>query len=169
MGARLSLADLAVLDKPAFVHALGDTFEHADWVAEAVQRRGPFTSVDALHGAMLSFLLMLPYDAQIAFFNQHPELAGKEAEAGCMTEHSTAEQSALGSLTRDELAGLRALNAIYRERHGFPFIIAARGHTKAQILEAQRLRVDRPTAAEVQEAWRQIALITRMRLDQVVG
>ncbi|MDB5816646.1 MAG: hypothetical protein JWQ11_286, partial [Rhizobacter sp.] len=65
MGARRSLAELASLDKTAFVEVLGNTFEHAHWVAEAAHARGPFKSVDALHGAMLSFLLTLPYDAQI--------------------------------------------------------------------------------------------------------
>ena len=64
---------------------------------------------------------------------------------------------------------LGELNAGYRERHGFPFIIAVRRHTKAQIFSLLRQRCAADTATELHEALRQIAIITRLRLDSKLG
>ncbi len=48
----ISLANLNAADKAAFVAALGDIYEHAPWVAEAVHGQRPFASLAALHEAM---------------------------------------------------------------------------------------------------------------------
>lgn len=101
----------------------------------------------------------------------HPELAGKEAEAGTLTDHFTFEQHSAGlnALTHDELVDLRRRNPLYAQRHDFPFVIVVLGHTKPQIFEAMRTRATRDTAVEVNEALDQIALITRRRLRALVG
>jgi len=102
----------------------------------------------------------------MAFLNRHPELAGAEAQAGTMTGHSTFEQQGggLDALSHDELLELRRLNAVYAQRHGFPFIIAVLGHTKPRIFEALRLRAQRESHDEIDTALAQIAAITRRRL-----
>ena len=65
----------------------------------------------------------------------HPELAGKEAEGGTLTAASTSEQKGAGlvNLNPAEKARIAELNRAYRARHGFPFIIAVRNYTRAQI------------------------------------
>jgi 2-oxo-4-hydroxy-4-carboxy-5-ureidoimidazoline decarboxylase len=162
----LTLATLAALDHDAFVGALGDLFEHSPWVAQAAWQQRPFASERALHDAMMAAVRAASQAQQIAFLNLHPELAGKEAQAGTMTGHSTFEQhgAGLNALSHEELLELRRLNAAYLERHGFPFIIAVLGHTKAQIFEALRTRAGHDTPRELNEALHQIAQITRRRL-----
>ncbi|CAM5789492.1 2-oxo-4-hydroxy-4-carboxy-5-ureidoimidazoline decarboxylase [Rhizobacter fulvus] len=157
--------DLAALDRPAFMAALGDLFEHSPWVAEAAWGRRPFASEAALHDAMMAAVRSAPLAVQVAFLRLHPELAGKEAQAGTMTGHSTFEQAGLNALSRDEVDELRRLNAAYAERHGFPFIISVLGHTKPQIFAALRSRTERDTETEREEALAQIAQITRRRLS----
>ncbi len=154
------------MDHAAFMAAFGGLFEHSPWVAEAAWPLRPFASEAALHDAMMGAVRAAPEEQQIAFLNLHPELAGKEAEAGTLTGHSTFEQRGAGLdvLTHDELVELRRLNAVYAQRHGFPFIIAVLGHTRPQIFEALRVRATRDTAREVNEALNQIAQITRRRL-----
>jgi len=168
---RLSLAGLAAMDRAAFVAALGDVFEHSAWVAEGAWPRHPFASETALHAAMMAVVRAAPVAQQTAFLRGHPELAGKEAQAGTMTGHSTFEQSGAGlnALTRAELDELQRLNAAYAERHGFPFIIAVLGHTKAQIFEALRRRVANDTTHERHEALQQIASITQRRLVKLLA
>lgn len=168
---RPALAELNTMDVHAFVGALGSTFEHSPWVAEAAHAARPFASVDALHAAMMAAVRGAPRDVQVRFLCAHPELAGREAEAGTMTNDSVGEQASAGlnALTRAELDELRTLNAAYLARHGFPFLIAVRRHTKAQIFERLRERVGRDTAGELQEALAQIGVITRLRLDQRVA
>ena len=162
----MTLAEVAAMDHAAFMAVFGDLFEHSPWVAEAAWAQRPFATQDALHDAMMAAVRRAPPAQQIGFLNMHPELAGKEAQDGTMTGHSTFEQQGAGldALSRDELRELRRLNAVYAQRHGFPFIIAVLGHTRLQIFEALRERAGFETRRELNEALGQIAQITRRRL-----
>jgi 2-oxo-4-hydroxy-4-carboxy-5-ureidoimidazoline decarboxylase len=167
--ARLDWPQFGRLDRGAFTAALGDIFEHAPWVAEAAWVHRPYESIETLHAAMMDAVRSAPVAQQLKFLCGHPELAGKEAQAGTMTGHSTHEQSGLHALSRAELDELSRLNATYARRHGFPFIIAVLGHTKAQIFEALRARIANDTPHETEAALQQIAAITRRRLNQLFG
>lgn len=163
----LDLDAINTLDRSAFVAALGSTFEHSPWIAESAWEARPFASVDALHDAMMRVVQHAPEATQISFLCGHPELAGKEAQAGEMTNESVGEQASAGldALSRAEMAELAAMNARYRSRHGFPFIIAVRRHGKAEIFEQLRRRIERDSEAERREALAQIGAITRLRID----
>lgn len=166
----LTLAALNAMDRDAFVAAIGPTFENAPWVASSAWAARPFSSVAALHTAMLDVVRQAPEDKKLAFFCGHPELAGREAQAGTMTTESVGEQKSAGlnALTSAELGEVQRLNRAYRERHGFPFIIAVRANTKQQIFEAMRARVAEDTEVERNAALEQIGLITRGRIDALV-
>lgn len=166
----LDLATVNAMDRDRFVAALGSTFEHSPWVAESAWAMRPFADVDGLHSAMFDVVRRAPKDVQIAFLCAHPELAGREAQASAMTDDSQREQASAGldAMTREEMVEMAGLNAIYRERHGFPFIIAARRHTKAQIFDEMRRRIGQDTGAEFAEALAQIAYITRLRVRALV-
>jgi 2-oxo-4-hydroxy-4-carboxy-5-ureidoimidazoline decarboxylase len=163
----LSLQQINALDREAFTAALGRSFEHSPWVAEAAWAARPFRSIEQLHEAMMAVVHDAPRQTQLAFLRAHPELAGKEAQAGTMTGESVSEQASAGldALSAAELRTLRELNAAYRVRHGFPFIIAARRHGKAQILAELQRRTARDSETELREALAQIAAITRLRVD----
>ncbi|HEX7866860.1 MAG TPA: 2-oxo-4-hydroxy-4-carboxy-5-ureidoimidazoline decarboxylase [Variovorax sp.] len=167
---RLNLAALNDMDRDAFVAAVGSTFENSPWVAEAAWSRRPFASVDALHAAMLDVVREAPQERRLAFLCGHPELAGREAQSGTMTAESVGEQRSAGldALSREELDEMQRLNRSYRERHGFPFIIAVRRNTRQQIFEALRTRAAASTEAEHRAALDQIGFITRGRIDALV-
>ena len=169
VAATLDWQQLGEMDCQAFTAALGEIFEHSPWVAQAAWSHRPFADLDALHAAMLGAVRAVPAAQRIAFLRSHPELAGKEAQAGTMTGHSTREQSGLNALSRAELEELRRLNAAYAQRHGFPFIIAVLGHTKPQIFEALRERTGHDTHQEIDTALQQIARITRRRLAALLS
>jgi 2-oxo-4-hydroxy-4-carboxy-5-ureidoimidazoline decarboxylase len=162
----LELAALNAMDRDRFVAAVGTTFEHSPWVAGQAWEARPFGSWDALHAAMIGVVLRAPHALQLSFLCAHPELAGREAQAGTMTDDSVREQRSAGldALSSDEVAEIKRLNGAYRQRHGFPFIIAARQHTKDQIFAELRRRAVADPAAEFQEALAQIGLITKLRL-----
>jgi 2-oxo-4-hydroxy-4-carboxy-5-ureidoimidazoline decarboxylase len=166
----LTLAALNAMDQAAFVTALGPTFENAPWVAANAWPARPFASVAALHAAMLGIVRAAPDEKKLAFLCGHPELAGREAQTGTMTTESVGEQKSAGlnALTAAELDEMQRLNRAYRERHGFPFIIAVRANTKQQIFEAMRTRVEQDTNMERTAALEQIGLITRGRIDALV-
>lgn len=167
----LDLDAVNAMEQSDFVAALGRTFEHSPWVTERAWPSRPFASLDALHAAMMGVVRGAPRGTQVAFLCGHPELAGKEAQAGTMTRESVGEQASAGlnALSQDEMGELRELNARYRERHGFPFIVAVRRHSKAEIFRLLRSRLAQDSELELNEALAQIAYITRLRVEARVA
>ncbi|HEX2519354.1 MAG TPA: 2-oxo-4-hydroxy-4-carboxy-5-ureidoimidazoline decarboxylase, partial [Castellaniella sp.] len=106
-------------------------------------------------------------DEQLALITAHPELAGKEAAAGTLTSDSTREQRGAGldQCSPDELKRLRSLNAAYRERFGFPFVIAVKDRSRYQIMEAIEERLHNDEDTELTTCLDQIGQIARFRLD----
>jgi 2-oxo-4-hydroxy-4-carboxy-5-ureidoimidazoline decarboxylase len=67
-------------------------------------------------------------------------------------------------LNDEEFARFERLNAAYRERFGFPFIICVRRHTRASILAEYERRLKNDPSAELAAALAEIGEITRLRL-----
>ena len=150
--------------------AIGGVVEHSPWVAERAFVYRPFSNVDALHAALMKCIRDASADEQVALFNVHPELAGREAIAGSMTADSTGEQGRLGlnALSAAELAELTALNMRYREKFGFPFIAALRLHADRQsMVSSFRARIENSRETEAANAIEQIAEIVRGRLEKM--
>ena len=110
-------------------------------------------------------------DEQLGLIQAHPELAGKEAAAGTLTQASTGEQRGAGldQCSAAELARLRSLNARYRERFGFPFVVAVKGLSRYQIMDAVEARLTHDRATEFETCLAQIGRIARFRLDALLG
>jgi 2-oxo-4-hydroxy-4-carboxy-5-ureidoimidazoline decarboxylase len=167
----LTLDDLNAMDEDAFAGALAGVFEHSPWVARAAHAARPFASVDDLQRALEAAMRAAPRARQLDLIRAHPELAGREASAGALTEESAGEQARAGldRLTADELRALRALNASYRARFGFPFVVCVREHTKESILASGGERLRHATDAEVAIALGEIAKIAGLRLGDLVA
>ena len=91
-----ALAELNRMVGADFAATVGDTFELAPWVAEQAAVARPFSSVTALHDAMMAVVRAAPRARQLEFLRGHPDLAGKLAQAGRLTAESTAEQASVG-------------------------------------------------------------------------
>ena len=163
----LDLAAVNGWDRDGFVASLGGVFEHAPWVAEAAWAARPFATIDTLHAAMMDAVRAAPAPQRLAFLNGHPELAGPEARAKTMTADSASEQANAGldSMSQADADRFDLLNAAYRAKFGFPFIVAVRGRGRAEILSIFEARLARGRTDEEAAALAEIALITRMRLD----
>jgi 2-oxo-4-hydroxy-4-carboxy-5-ureidoimidazoline decarboxylase len=170
MTATLTLDGLNAVPREDFVAAIGDVFEHAEWVAEGAYAARPFATVADLHEAMMAAVGAAPAARQLAFLRGHPELGGKVARAGAMTDDSKAEQGGLGldKLSEEEFARFERLNATYREKFGFPFIICVRRHTRDSILRNFERRTRNNAEAELAAALAEIGYITRLRLNAKV-
>ena len=164
-----SLDTINALDEAGFVAALGDVFEHAPWVAARAAMLRPFATISDLHMAMFNAVRGQAPAARLAFFNAHPELgADISAAATDITAASRAEQGGLrlDQATRERL---RELNAAYRARFGFPFILCARHHDAAGVLRELERRLHRDLASERDAAMHEIFLISRLRLADRVN
>jgi OHCU decarboxylase len=167
----MTLVELNALPRERFVEALGGVFEHSPWVAEAAWPQRPYTHLQQLHAAMCAAVDAAGSEAQLRLIRAHPELAGKAALRGELTAASAAEQGGAGldQCSPEEYARLQALNADYRARFGFPFILAVRGHTRQSILAAMQARLGNEPEAERAEALRQIGRIAAFRLGDMIG
>ena len=166
----MNLSDVNALDQGRFVAALGGVFEHSPWIAERAYSARPFADVGALHDAMLRVVHSAGRDEQLALIRAHPELAGRAMVRNEMTPDSTKEQSGAGlaSCSPDEYARLVDLNTRYNAKFRFPFILAVKGYDRAGVIAEFERRVERDADAEFAEALRQIARITRFRLDTLL-
>ena len=132
--------------------------------------RGAFRSVGELHAAMMAAVREASRAEQLALVRAHPELAGAEAVAGRMTPESTGEQGRLGftALKREEFLRMQALNRAYREKFGFPCIVALRLHaSKESVMEEMHRRLANDPETEIKAALEQIGHIARGRLDKL--
>ena len=158
------------LDRDAFVARFGGIYEHSAWVAEAVFDRGLDETQDTaagLHAALSAQVEAADGDTKLALLRAHPDLAGKLAVAGALTADSTAEQAGAGldRCSPEELARFQTLNAAYKAKFGFPYILAVRGRSRGEILENFAARLDNDAAEEFIEALRQIDQIALLRLE----
>lgn len=166
-----TLAQLNIAEPEAFVAALGAIYEHSPWVAQNVLSQRPFASVETLAQAMREAVASAPDEAKLRLIRAHPQLAGKAAIAGELTEHSTREQSGAGldRCSPAEYAQLTQLNDAYQQKFDFPFILAVRGHTRASIIASIARRLDNDADTERDEALAQIDRIAGFRLRDLLG
>ncbi|MGB1154788.1 MAG: allantoinase PuuE [Paracoccaceae bacterium] len=158
------------MSKDRFVELYGSVFEHSPWVAEGAHELelGPaHDTAIGLHNALARVFRSASKDQKLAVLRAHPDLAGKLAQAKRLTEASTSEQAGAGldALTDDERAAFEILNTAYTEKHGFPFIIPVRDHTKASILAAFEQRLDNSSNVEFAQACTAVERIAALRLQ----
>ena len=153
-----------------FVATFGPLFEHSDWIARETWPRRPFSSKIDLLQHLLATLQDASREAKIELIKAHPDLAGRLAQAGKLTDASNDEQASAGlnRLTPEEAEQFQSYNDQYRAKFGFPFVVCARLLDKARILKAFRDRLPLDPEQEMETAVREIEKIAALRLDTIM-
>ncbi|HYE45277.1 MAG TPA: 2-oxo-4-hydroxy-4-carboxy-5-ureidoimidazoline decarboxylase [Caulobacter sp.] len=147
-----------------FTTRFGGVYEDSPWVADAVwPHAAELTTAEATAKAMAEVVDAAPPEKKLALIRAHPELASRAR----MADASVKEQSGAGldQCSAEELAAFQRLNAAYKARFGFPFIVAVKGMSRADILAAFEARLNNDPDTEFAEAIAQIHRIARFRLD----
>ncbi len=167
---KFTLEALNSASPPDFTAVLGDIFEHSPWIAGMALARRPFGDVRALLDSMIEAVRSAPEEEQAKLLRAHPDLAGKAAQAGTLTKDSTAEQASAGldQLSAREFENFQRLNGDYQRKHGIPFIICVRRHTKDSILKQFAKRIENSPAQEFETALSEVFRIAALRLDQKI-
>lgn len=156
------------MDTHDFIARYGAIYEHSPWVAERVAPLAVDTDDMTLIAALMAECVDNASDGQqLDLIRAHPDLAGKAQLAGELTADSTAEQASAGldQCSQDEFERFQALNSAYREKFDFPFIMAVRGSSRAEILDAFAIRLGNDYAVEFENALLEIHKIARLRLQ----
>lgn len=157
-----SIAQLNQMSQDAFVATLGAVFEATPTIAREAWTQRPFTDSTDLYEAMVNVVNAMTQAERLTLIRAHPDLGSKAK----MADASVQEQAGAGldQLTAEEYDRFHALNQAYKEKFGFPFIMAVKLHTKASILEAFDRRLHHTPEAEVKQALTEITQIARLRL-----
>ncbi len=170
MMARFTSCQPSQMSREEFVSQFADVYEHSPWVAEKVYDNGLSDADDdisTLHARMADTLLSASKEEQLALINAHPDLAGKAAVNGELTEASTAEQAGAGisQCSPEEFEKFNRYNDSYKARFQFPFIMAVKGANRYQILESFEARLGNEIEAEFDKALEEINKIALFRLQ----
>jgi 2-oxo-4-hydroxy-4-carboxy-5-ureidoimidazoline decarboxylase len=159
----MTIEEINALDQNAFVERIGWVFEHSRWVADRAWSRRPFGSIGDMHQAMRAEVEAAEYDEQLALLRAHPDLGARAR----MSASSSGEQAGAGldRLSENEFERLRTLNEAYKLKFGFPFLLAVKGASKFDVLQALERRLRSTVDVEFAEALAQVYKIAAFRLE----
>ena len=162
-----------MMSRDDYVARFGGVFEHSPWIAERAYDAGGLQetpTAEGVHVALVGQFRAASASEQLGVLRAHPDLAGKLAIAGDLTEESRNEQAGAGldRLSAEEHARFTALNTAYTDKFGFSFIIAVKGLTKDDILAAFESRIDNTPEQEFETALRQVERIALLRLTALL-
>ena len=162
----LTVAELNEVDSEIFVDILGEIYETSPWVAERASEARPFDSVDEIQETMKRVVQNATREKKLELLRAHPDL-GERTE---MTDASKKEQASAGldQLSEEQYEAFQRLNEQYREKFGFPFIMAVKNESAEVIREAMERRVEQSNSAEFQTAIEEVHTIARFRLEELL-
>jgi len=170
MSALPTLAELNALPSAAFAAALAPLFEapaDAGFLRALVARR-PFGSDAALFDAAREIVAALPETEKRALLDGHVDVGAPRDAVRARSAYSYREQgydreappSDPEAAAREELA---RLNAEYRERFGFTFVVFVNGRPPSAIVPVLRQRIGRRPEEELQTALLELVSIAEAR------
>ena len=145
------------MDREDFVRKYGSIYEHSPWVAEHAYGKADIPAV------MREAVEAAGHDKQLALLRAHPDLGEK---LDTLTPDSVSEQKGAGLnlCSPEEFSEFHELNRSYKEKFGFPFIVAVKGMDRQAILEQFRQRIHNPMEKEFRTALDQVHRIAGFRL-----
>ena len=156
------------LSRSEFVEIFANIFEKTKWIAEKLYSQKPFDSFENLCSKMLEIFETASKETQLNVFKAHPDLADK-VTVNSLTINSLTEQSNAGldQCSEEEFNEFKNLNKSYRQKYGFPFVIAVKGKNKIEILSEFRKRILNSVDEEFNEAIIQVGKIANLRLNEI--
>jgi 2-oxo-4-hydroxy-4-carboxy-5-ureidoimidazoline decarboxylase len=167
---RITVDEIGAMDRERFVATFGGVFERSPWVADRAYAARPFAGLEALCRAMAEAVSAAGLNEQLALIRAHPDLAEKAGIVD-LTRDSRAEQASAGldRCSPAEFERFHRLNRTYRDRFGYPFILAVRNSSPAAILRAFEERLESDCQAEFGRALGEIEKIAYFRLAEMIA
>ena len=172
----LTLEQLNAASAQEATRLLDGLYESSPWIAASALTLRPFESLTEFKHVMARIVADAGTSAQLALIRAHPELAGWAMVSKTLTAESAHEQGTAGlaDCTPEEFGKIQQLNAAYKAKFGFPFVLAVRGPRgtglkRSEIIEAFERRLDNPPDTEKAECLRNIHRIVELRLNDRFG
>ena len=155
------------LSEHEFIGTFGNVFEKTNWIANKAYNSKPYKDFDEFRSTIMKIYENSSKQDCLKIFNAHPELAVEKK----LTEDSHKEQRSvnLNRCNNEEFNEFKNLNIEYRNKFGFPFIIAVKGKNKNEILNNFRKRIKNEINLEFNEAKEQVKKIANFRLNEIIN
>lgn len=163
-----SLTEINQLSHADFTAVLGAIFEDTPDIASEAWQQRPFQSCSALHQIMCQIVKNRDRSAQLRLLQAHPDLGSRVTMAAA----SVQEQTTVGlqSLSQSDYHRFQRLNQAYRQRFGFPFIVAVRNHShQDSIWQTFETRSQGSLPEEFETALAEVMHIAWYRLCDLIG
>ena len=162
-----SIEEVNQLSENEFINTFGNIFEKTNWIADKAFNSKPYKSLDEFISTIIKIYENSSKEDCLKIFNAHPELAVEKK----LTEDSHKEQRSanLNRCNNEEFNEFKNLNIEYRNKFGFPFIIAVKGKNKNEILDNFRRRIKNEIDLEFDEAKIQVKKIANFRLNEIIN
>jgi 2-oxo-4-hydroxy-4-carboxy-5-ureidoimidazoline decarboxylase len=156
------------LSETEFAEVFGNIFENASWIAKKLYLKKPFRNFLDLSKKMISIFEDADNPSKLKILQSHPDLADK-TKIGVLTSDSNKEQNSarLDRCTEEEFTEFKNLNDKYKNKFGFPFILAVKEKNISEILTNFRKRILFDKKIEFDEAVNQVKKIASLRLDEL--
>jgi 2-oxo-4-hydroxy-4-carboxy-5-ureidoimidazoline decarboxylase len=161
-----SVQDINILKKTEFVSYFQNIFEKTKWIAEKMHTQKPFKNKQNIFTTAITIFNCATKKQILKILQAHPDLAVKQK----LTKESTREQknAKLNECTPKEFNEFQQLNKEYKQKFGFPFIIAVKGKSKTIILDSFKKRINNSLDKEFMTAKQQVEKIASFRLKDLV-
>ena len=162
-----SIEEVNQLSEHGFIGTFGNVFEKTNWIANKAFNSKPYKSFNEFMTQIIKIYENSSKEDCLKIFNAHPELAVEKK----LTEDSHKEQRGanLNRCNNEEFSEFKNLNIEYRNKFGFPFIIAVKGKNKNEILNNFRKRIKNEINLEFNEAKEQVKKIATFRLNEIIN
>ncbi len=157
------LETLNVCAPAAFVAALAPFFETASPLLDALAARRPFASDAALFDAARALAAGLPKEQQRAILDAHPAIGAPRTTLSAFSFREQGHAGADVAASVPVSEQLAELNARYRERHGFTFVVFVNRRPQEAIVPILRARLERSTDEELANALDELVAIAADR------
>ena len=163
----IDLKKINSLNKSEFLTIFGNIFEKSEWISEKAFTLKPFKNLDNFISEIINIYESSDNEKILEIFNLHPELAvEKKLTINSETEQ---KQANLKECTIEEFEEFKKLNLEYKNKFGFPFIIAVKGKNKTEILNNFRQRILNDIESEFKEAKKQVKKIATFRINEIIN
>ncbi len=163
---------LTQTNKEQFVTVFGGVYEHSAWIAQTLWEAGitpQHDNLEQLATDLAAIVNNATSQQKLDLIIAHPDLAGRAAQQGTLTQESTSEQAGAGidQCTKEEFELFTQFNADYKAKFNFPFIMAVKGSNRHLILAAFKQRLTNDYNSEFDRAINEIHKIARLRLEAI--
>ena len=155
-----------------FITLFDSIYEHSSWVIiNIIKNKSSIPEkLEDLKLKMKEQVEKSSDESKLKLLRSHPVLGIKKNKLSSLTKSSQKEQKSAGldQCSEEEYKNIKLLNKKYREKFDFPFIIAVKGLTRVDVINAMNTRINNNYQEEFLTALKEVHKIAKIRFDTLI-